>query len=60
MMSKELLKKWERLLRERYKKKNLNKREVFEIAKTLTDYYGLLMEFDHSDKKKEINVQNNE
>ena len=53
MFSQTLLEKWSKLLKERYGQKNLTKREVFEIANTITNYFDLIIKFYKEDELKQ-------
>jgi len=58
MFSQQLLDKWEKLLREKYKK-DLNKQEVFDFANTLTNFFDSLIKFDKEEQSKQKHYEKN-
>lgn len=55
MFSQPLMRKWKRLLKEKYGLENPTSKEVFEFANNLTNFFDLLNKLDYKDK-----IKNNE
>lgn len=59
MFSESLLKKWKKLLSQKYGQKNLSKQEVFEVANNISGYFDLLTKFNHRENKYDANNRTN-